>query len=192
MQPGEAYYTLNAVLKYLSRQFSTDPGMLAVVSRGQEACDALFEHLNLQPLTQEETVPYLAALNSLKESVKPVHPQPVVTFSAYAAAVKQTEAARPAASVIVDADRVLKVLDSMIADFDEAPEAAKGYVNGIKPTVLDMREKIGKFRRCTEKQASYVNNMRRGLDSWFASRRDSDTAFINQRDMDDDLDDIPF
>jgi len=180
MNAGEAVITLHAVLTHLSRQFSTDPGLLAVIGQGQEACDVLYAQLSFPPPSPAELVPHLAVLDTLRSSAKAPYDLASVpafddskqaaprkaSYGSYAEQVKRTESTKPAVPS-TDIHHALTMLDSMIADFEEAPEAAEDYVSGIKPTVLDMRERIGKYQRATEKQLQYIRNMRAGLDKWF-------------------------
>lgn len=190
MQLGEAYRTLCSVLTFLSRHHGTDPGLLEIVGRGQAACAAIGEHLRLPPPDSAEVVPYRVVLEKVEAEGSARCPQsgadgarlPAAVSSpqrgssnvvdgAYSAAVKHANAGAKASSP-ADVAHALALLESMILDFDEAPDAAEEYVEGIKPVVLDMRERIGRFNKVTDKQLSYIENMKRGLDKWFKDRRE--------------------
>jgi hypothetical protein len=133
----------------------------------------LGDRLGLQPPTPDDLVPYLAHLGDTKEAARPAYHIPVpasapapatASKSSYAKDVGSAEA-KPT-KTLGEVREALGLLDSMIKDFDEAPSAAEEYVEGIKPTVLDMKDRISQYNKCSEKQMNYIQNMRRGLDKW--------------------------
>jgi len=140
-------WTLYAALAAVGQRTLKDPGANALLTKAEECCAVLGQHIKVEPPPIDQKM--LRAADLVERLV-------------------QADEAESKASTITDgaAREAFDLAVGILEDLDELPDRAEEFTESVREKVTSMRDSIEKYDNVTAPMMKALQNMRGGVDRW--------------------------